>query len=242
MSILISIPIIIFISVVLVMAIVKRNHHGRNKFTSNKGNKLVLASYVSILVISSVIYYLLPSEEFTYEKITKDELDEVLEIYPKIYQGAEKGKITELAQTYEHIQRDFVFNDEQLIITLPTDYHELTIFIEKTSTLEEQIKVFQFVTPTIYNEIDFSDSMKPLQVKLEGNNLVIQGPGHTELNYASFSDEFTISQFQDDGNGSFASMEDISTIGSSILYIQLANNIDLSLDNIEFIEQVQYVK
>jgi heme/copper-type cytochrome/quinol oxidase subunit 2 len=234
MSILTVLPVVIFIIIAIVsVSLIKKTVTSKPKYVSGRRTKCILGGYAFILLLAMVLYYIMPSDSYTYVDLSRVEEHTERE---NRFKEVTEGNIDQVLQDYKHKQWEFTYDNPQLKLDFPNGFDGMTIFIERKHTSDDKMKVIILKTRTIADGIDLSDKIPFPKVEQDGKLLRILEPEHIEIKLAKFSKEFTITQFTSederyDEMGFF--------ISERMVYLQIPKNVEISNEEIF---PIRYVK
>lgn len=216
-------PFIIIIGLIGLIAIsINRVGSGRNKYINSKSITWLLGGYVVVLIISTVLFFQIPSQpktNFAEEidrghstnleyMISQDMLDEVSDFI-----------VNEKEIPYE---KDYL--NIQLNLNDSNDrHHNIKILVERKNEADQLIEAVIYQTPTFINDWNITEYIDPLQVDVTLSALLIDNIWK-EFSYASFKKEFPFSQFEEDRQSMFG---EIIVYGEELLFLRIPKDVEL---------------
>ncbi|MFT4413966.1 hypothetical protein ACLM5H_08910 [Fredinandcohnia humi] len=198
-----------------------------------KGTKLVIGSYLVILVLSVIVYYILPDNFFIPETVSDSGN---AKRYEEIYSAAIEGKIDQVDGVKQKENWNLSYQDSELNITSIRDSNMFTVFERKDSD-DETLELIYYVSDTKYNGVDFFDRLSSPTVSLVEDRLLITNPKEFEISLAGFHKEFVISQFKGDGLYDEFKFDIIDRPSDyQIMYIRIPKSLTLTgMDYVNFV-------
>lgn len=151
------IPIILLIMIVgLVVVLIRLNTIKKKTYLSGQKIRWIFGVYVTVLLISVGLFYLIPTEaESTID--TKTDLGFAY-LSEKIYNGS----VSDLDEKFISKQWDFDYEGEKLNMEAANnDVNGISIFLERKEDNDNRIDVTFYQTPSYVEGIDVTDKIKP---------------------------------------------------------------------------------
>jgi hypothetical protein len=234
MSILGVIPVIILLSIAVLFAtLIKKTTTAKPKYVSGRRTKWILGGYAIILLLAMFVYYVMPTDSYTYVDLSRVEAHMERE---NRFKEVTEGNIDQVLQDYKHKQWEFTYGNPQLKLDFPNGFDGMTIFIERKHASDDKMKVIILKPRTIADGIDLSDKIPFPKVEQDGMLLRILEPEQIEIKLAKFSKEFTITQFTSEDER----YDDMGFFGfERIVYLQIPKNVEISNEEILPIHYVE---
>ncbi|OIJ17381.1 hypothetical protein BKP37_02435 [Anaerobacillus alkalilacustris] len=221
--------------VVLLIAILFSFNGKRLKFTSpimyKKRAKYILIIYSSILLFSTVLFYLIQPQLVPINKEDNQEIIYEINNYVQDFYAAINEGETEAISQLEKWQ--FPYTGDTIEIS--NNNHHFILMVERKKTEDDTIDVTYLTTKTFIEGVEFTDYLKPPTVELSGGRIIIGEPPPVTINVAKFDKEFTINQFYKENRWM---NEWRSSIGMSAIYIQIPRNVEVIQQEHQYIEYV----
>lgn len=225
-----SVLIILFpiVIVLLIGAIIIKATMQNAKFLNGKVIMLLVAGYIGLLLVSVIFTYTLPTDSDTVNAEKGQEIAE--EFYRAIHTNGNLDEVDGLIVT-DHWK--FPFSEDNLEIKTWDQYNNTWIMIDNQTSFEDKIEITRYITPHIFENIDYTELLQSPKLQFQGKELTIIPPDRTEIRLSKFHKEFTITQFtresmfRGDGN----------SWSANILYVKLPKNVKVTADeymNLQF--------
>ncbi|MBM7660210.1 hypothetical protein JOC85_000977 [Bacillus mesophilus] len=196
-------------------------------FFSKLNTKWMSGVYCLLLLISFTIFYLLPSDIYSYsdEEFGSLSPNDVEYDTNAIYDALYKGKIEQTEGVNTNETWEFFYSGDQLSINMNEDPTSMLIIAERSDELKGKIEATHYTSKAFIQGLDFSDELHPPYVKLEGETLIIQEPAPLELDYYKLQKEFVITQFDSNKKDHRYIME--TSIGVNVLYLKIPKDLEI---------------
>lgn len=182
---------------------------------------IVMGSYIFILVIFTVIYFILPKPEDQIKALQYE--GQYDEQYEKVYADLESGRIEQLEEFFID-EQSFEYSGKELILKQAPGMNEWYVaFIEIKDENDGIVTVKQLHTGAYVNDIDISAYLKPAKLKMKDEQLTFYSPEPVNLKRIAFNKEYPITQFSGDKDTPLSISS--SNIGSIVTYIQVPKNV-----------------
>lgn len=198
-----------------------------------KGNKLLwmLKGYVVILLLSIVVFYILPVDRTSYGKVMTDqEKNQAMKDGNSFVNRVNNGKIDEANGAILKKQWEFTLQGDKLI--LPDDWNML-VMAERTEKNDHQIKIEHYVTPSIIEDTEVTKKMPSPTVHLDQDRLLIGNGKLVEIKLAYFKNSFISNQFNAQP---LIKMDHQSIFGNNLLYLRIPKGIEVE-GNVQFVKK-----
>lgn len=168
---------------------------------STKGKKSgkriywVFGTYLTVLLISTVIYAFFPKQDqYNQGNIEQKNTINLAEL---VY----KGKSLEEAHLYIKDQWEFDYDHHELQLKGEYDNYDhmnILINIDRKEENDGKIEVTYYETPNILEGVHISEYTDPVNVNLANSILYVQEMNHVDLHFNVYRNEFPIRQFFDE--------------------------------------------
>lgn len=198
------------------------------KYAHHKKIKWALGSYAVILVIALIAFQLIPDEGLNdYQYVDKETLERLRyeDMYNDLYNIAREGRLAETEGVQMNQEWTFEFAGEQLEV-VDVDGRGIWVMAERRDTDDNKIQVIEYNARSIMSGIDFTDKIKPYDLTLQGNKLLVERPEEYRIEFITFRNDFIVSQFTDDGRNN-ATNSSRSFMGPRILMLSIPANLEL---------------
>ncbi|NLP52866.1 hypothetical protein [Bacillus sp. RO1] len=197
----------------------------RVKFlTSIKKNIFVLGGYAIVLLVSMVIYFMIPDENFM-EVQRQGKNQSGFLLFENLMNKEE------VDEKYLASVDAYPLKDKELVIRNKAGFAEYNVLFQKTEELQEEIEVQIYKGQFEINEFDFSNELPLPTINYTNNIIEVENAPYFEKNLAFLTPEFPFTQFSGErwevqGSGSAQS--------SPIIYINIPKDVDViwNKDNI----------
>ncbi|WP_430788991.1 hypothetical protein VBD025_02500 [Virgibacillus flavescens] len=216
------VPIILLILIVgFVVMINKVVTMKKKKYISGQKIRWVLGIYITVLLISTALYYLIPTNSDSSE-------DVVDRSFPYLSEKIYNGSTDKLDEKFITKQWNLEYDESTLRINGGGSDQGGSVFVKEKSEDDNQIDVFLYQTPSYVEGMEITDKINPPYVNLSSGNLTISNTKETNLEYTTFRSEFTISQFT---GGDSMNLDNSYTRGERILIIKIPKGLKLQEEN-----------
>lgn len=206
----------------------------RWKFMNVRGTRWLLAIYASILLVSVIIFYSLPTENFQKRMLTEKEVQEIANDSIHAFEAATKGEIDNTKGVYRNGEWEFDFSGEKLTL-VKGDAISSFVVVEKKDINDGKIEVVSYASDLVIENVVLKEKLNPPGIELSGENLRLIMPEMQELHYSMFDKEFTITQFKP-GRSREELYEGNMYMGNEILYVRIPKDVFMSGD-FQFVEK-----
>ncbi|EEG75990.1 hypothetical protein [Dethiobacter alkaliphilus] len=210
----------LLLPILLVLFVLLLKNAGKN--LGQRKQKWILAGYGLILVTSLLILLFLPQDSLHGEQGVGDEtIDQAREARDTFYSAVMEGRPEDVAGAYVTEKWSFPLADNNLTIAAPQrEWFSGLLVVEKTEDLTDRIELTHYVTRTIVNHIDFTDSLQPPGVSLENSRLLLR-EYHLEISLAQFQREFVVAQLLGEEKENWWLNPGSSSVGAEALYLRV---------------------
>ncbi|RKL67203.1 hypothetical protein CR203_11890 [Salipaludibacillus neizhouensis] len=225
---------IILVIIGLIVYFMKKGIDNKIIRSNSKGLKWLFLGYLSILVLSVPVAFLLPIEtESLKGEIAKGDVVHEQDIY--IEDALLKGEIEELVDKNKTELWAFDYENDVLNIEQKAEEFYVAVYLEETSEYTEMIEATYFYPRLIVDEWDFSNEVSPIRVELKNNSLNIYEPLSVTINHGEFEMGFPMSQFY--GESKMMGRSSSSSMGGQILYLKVPEGLEIGDDtNVDIIK------
>src|SRR5690554_6037688 len=189
----------LLLMILIIVLIARSANSGSKKYFQGRKLKMILLTYLLILLLSAAIY------PFIQIQMIDDEgnrgFDDVIAIQDKYFESISQEKKPSFEGMEVRDENEWDFHEDTLYLS--TNHTEFfgSIIIEKVDSLKGKIKAVNYVSPSIVDGIEFTSAMPSLSMKLTNNILSFGLPlEQHEVRLALLKKEFTIAQFTDEGS------------------------------------------
>lgn len=215
---------IVLLSVILVIFIgrsIKRIFNQRGKYATNYTVKWFLGAYFSFLLISIILYMLIPKgNTIEWQGIREEDVDQAANDF---HQAAFSGNINTFDTAILEKQWKFDYHNPQLKLQVANGENvDFSIFVEVKDTKDGKIEVYQYRRASLMSAI-IVEKLKPMNIYLTGDTLFVTKPDPVRVKFSLFNKEFPVTQFTGESlsldSSGFLRMEDI-------LYLRIPKDLD----------------
>ncbi|RLL41993.1 hypothetical protein D8M04_15505 [Oceanobacillus piezotolerans] len=214
------VPIIILIAVLLIISSIV----GR---LNNSGKKVrwFFFGYLSLLVLSAIVYFLLPMEETQVGQMSTHE--EFLEEMDEFYQKLNTGELDEIDPSYVLERWEFAFDGDALSIELGNqeDLNAVPIEVVAVEELQQEVIATYYQNSSHLLGISIAEYLSLPSIDLKHTTLEIIEPAPNELYFSSFKSTFPFRQY----SGEKLMPDDIG-YSSEIIIIQVPEGVSIEAD------------
>lgn len=184
-------------------------------------SKWIFIGYVLLLVIASMFTFLLPTPDAT---IVKEEGNVDLSVDGHLYDMAQSGRFSEIAQ--EDIRKSWKFPFEDNSLSLDSPYNDISYLIEKTTDLDGKIEVYFLSGGQVVQVgnavVDVSDYIPIVSIEINADALQFRYPiKNQEIAITYFEPAFPM-QLMDQIDDGF------SYAGSHFFYIRVPKDVEIN--------------
>ncbi|MBS4196862.1 hypothetical protein [Lederbergia citri] len=165
-------------------------------------NKLVtktfLLTYAILLVLSLIVYEMLPHDIKELPMAKVDNLD-------KLDTAVFHGRINEIDPSLIREEWKFDYSGKELLIRQVEGYFDGMIIVDRKPENDGLIEV-KYIATSNLDGFDITDEMKPLNAELQNNNLNLSFKfRQREISFTTYKKEFVINQFTGRKDNDFGS-------------------------------------
>lgn len=190
-----------------------------------KMTRLLLLSYVGLLVVATAISMLFPQNSLSYDKVSQEELLEEMGLQQEVIEAANRGIFKEPKGFTVKKKWTFPVSKDRIILTKPEAYYS-QVFVEMSSELQGEIQVTNYVGRSLINGMDVTKERDSVDVSLSEDQLTIKSPAQVDFKFAEISTGFPFNQFSGDIINLFSSDFD-SYEGMDIIYMKVPENLEI---------------
>ncbi|MDL4842780.1 hypothetical protein [Aquibacillus rhizosphaerae] len=225
-------PILIMIGLVGVCFFVIKKSFNFKRKKRGFGTNRFLVGYILVLLIATILFYVLPDDEFL--SVPKNPLgwSELEQIQNNIYQADDQEAIDQMEELDVVNEWSIPFQKDELIISSTNNGEYIFILAEVKSEMDNTIEVVHYATNSML--LKRNDQIA-YDVELENNTLNIMSPNPVNLKLQHFDAEFTTTQFSKTAQFKTEYFS-FGIRGPELLYIKVPNNVKITGD-VEFVEK-----
>lgn len=198
------------------------------KIPSWRTGALISTIYLSILIVSVPVCYLLSADSF-HTVVWDRSLDQTkMQVYNNLESYAEQGKLDQLSGLICTDIHSFNFPGNTLSLKVDDPSRVSTIFIVRKTLDDGIIDVSTYTTGSTINGTDFTDLAGPPKLSLQADVLTVESGLNKNINIRKFEKDFTVVQFTKQMNEFTGNGIDF---GDTILYIQVPKNLEIQQGN-----------
>lgn len=176
----------------LIILLMMWSKRGNKKYLSTKRIHWILGSYLTILLVATVIYVIIPKEDRVHsEHITKTNIPHLADL---VYEG----KSLDAAQMYMKNRWEFEYEQNQLeIFGHYEEYSDFNVLISIERKEEDDgiVEVAHYQTPIIMEGLDVTKFIDPIQFDLTSAGLEISGQKRIDVRLRTYRNDFSVRQF-----------------------------------------------
>lgn len=192
-----------------------------------KKSQRFLVAYLAILLLTLAWSYMIPEENlFNQAVATAEEIENARWAYQKLHKAAKEGRPDQVEGVQVNGEWSFEYKGKELEIEAPDLGH--SIMVERKKVDDGIIEAIGYVTPTIADQMNFTNRMGTPELRLKFNKLRIKPAGPYEAKVLKFHRAFPITQFLGDvkeqqrGGDGF-----ISTEGQQMIYLRIPKSLQI---------------
>ncbi|MCW3489050.1 hypothetical protein [Dethiobacter alkaliphilus] len=210
----------LLLPILLVLFVMLLKNAGKN--LGQRKQKWILAGYGLILVTSLLILPFLPQGSLHGEQGVGDEtIDRARDARDTFYSAVMEGRPEGVEGAYVIEKWSFPLADNNLTITAPQgEWFNDLLVVEKTEDLTDRIELTYYVTRTIVNHIDVTDSLQPPGVSLENGRLLLN-EFNLAIQLSQFQREFIVAQLLGEEKENRWLNQGGSSVGAEALYLRV---------------------
>jgi len=189
-----------------------------------KNSHIALTIYVSILLVCSIIYLLLPKSELDANSYQGDlqQQAEAEQLLTEINAGNIKK-----VKDYTIGEQSFKYDRDEIYLKdlIPEDGW-FEIVIDRKSNDDGLIEAHYLNTGMYLNGVNVTNKLESLRFKVVGDELIVENPNPTNVNLKLYKKEFPITQFTSRNGDVDSSEYHISfNVGYNVIYLRIPNNV-----------------
>ncbi|MBD8068603.1 hypothetical protein [Bacillus sp. PS06] len=207
------------------------------RFQHKKSLRLLLVVFPIILLVSTVVYYFLPTDDFVYGYDPYKAEPFGQEEYNQFYELVLDGQVENIKSIHLNDQWSFDYAGEE--INVEVDYVEgayVWFVAERKEENDGKIEVFHYKTSTFVDTINVPNVSNHYKISQVDQSLIITPPNKYKLNITAFSTDSVLTQFSTTPNSSRNGFSDIDFHGNQVIYLKVPR--DLNITSTEYIEYV----
>lgn len=212
------------LSLLLITFFAVRFIEKRNSFLRASLVWKVIGGYFAILLVLPVIYYATAKEE----EVTHDE-QEAVELYTLLL----NGEIEQIEEKY--VKKTWNFHYEKETIRISKNIDRMSIVIDRTDKLSDEIAVTLYQSPLIFLGMDLYEKVQPPEIELVVDSLLINELEQDRVEAIVFKGSMVEGQFL--GARSWLEQLKYPNFRTNVLYIQISKDVKVVVDS----EEVHYV-
>jgi hypothetical protein len=211
----------------LVIAFIFFGSYLLQKYTHKNGIRYAMFAFPIILLISTIVYYLLPTDKFVYgyDPFIDDEKEHVE--YSGFQEAVAEGRINELDTIKVRENWNFEYASEQLEISVSEDVYTWVV-IERKNENDGLIEVNHFQAKNYVDGMEMTNIKNNYQVTLEGETLRIIPPKPYEVKISAFKPDFVLTQFQEKGKNGTTDFMSVDPEGYQVIYLRVPKELELT--------------
>lgn len=198
-----------------------RGRHRRTR--TNKAIYMKLGLYALALLVSMGLVLAIPYENDVGEN-TVDTNN-----IPNLHTLANDKWDNDLVKSYIADQKRFQYEDDILDIhqvMLGSSWFSIYVLVEEKDEADSTIEATVYQTPSIFDGVDITHDIDPLQMELQASRLTITAEDN-ELTYAYFKSEFPFSRFEKNRQPMF---EEEMIKSKQVVYLRIPKNLQIRAD------------
>lgn len=218
-----------FILVLVIVFLV--NKYSNKKRLTVKVTHWLFIVYVTVLLIASFTAPFFINQKLTYKEWhSKAEIEDSWVNYNKVL---EEGQINRI----KHVLKSSSFEYDEPTLELNFDQMDYSrhVYVERKDSDDNNIEVRILASGVYINGFDFTDQIKPPTFSLHGNTLSMArtlndeqfSPDYSsmyDINVAIVKNEFSVTQFSEDGVKIFDSMDN----GGTDIYLKIPLHLEIT--------------
>ncbi|MGD7045060.1 hypothetical protein [Jeotgalibacillus proteolyticus] len=199
---------------------------------STKKMFIVLAGYVGILLLSMVLYYLLPELKMEDTKEALGSREEAFEEGAEVYEAAHRGDFEEIPEEYLIVEKTIPFDKNTLLIQPGMLSETMAVIAIERVEKEGEIQLVHYRSPDRLNGIDISHEFEDTEINAVENQLIFTSSSTGEISYTQFSKPMILSQFNPSGR---SGMGFDYQAGTEAILLKVPENIEILKEDDDFV-------
>ena len=184
----------------------------------------LLAGYFAVLICSPVVLWLLPPEKLP-RPVEAAVLRKAEVAARDLFPAAMAGRPQSVDDVRILGEWQFSLAGDSLKITGSHPDRGLNVLVERKDENDGLIEATHYFTGTILEMIDVSAQVRPVEIALTENTLIITEPEQYEIEVIRFSQDFMAAQILGDGAARRQFLFD--AIGNQLLYLRVPKNVQV---------------
>ncbi|WP_042459371.1 hypothetical protein [Neobacillus dielmonensis] len=205
----------------------------RGTYSYQKRIKRLFVGYLAVLVISTMVSILLPSQGSVEVKRVKDQ--DIEKDSQRLYGMAKDGKFEEVDAEFIEKKWNFDYTEQRLNLTFQDDNMIMPVMVKRKANQDGKIEAAYYRSKYSMDGYDITKLLDRPKLKLSGDTLFILKPMTGKLKFSAYTSVFSVKQFKE---GSSTGYSSYSIGGANILYLSIPQNLDLISENLD----VHYVE
>lgn len=213
---------IILLGLIIIIGVALTIKMGNAKYNRSKRIYWILGGYVLLLLLSVGVYLFIPVQE---EEVKPD-----TEGVPSLYDIAYEGAPVDIASKYKVKQWEFDYENDQLSLSnRGDDQNTIPVRVDRKEN-DGKIEATYYQTPTFRFGMDMTKYIHPVGVSMEADNLFVDLPDSTRLEFNGYKKEFPMKQFTEEGFWESDNWMEYGDriYGEQFLYLRVPKNIKIN--------------
>lgn len=195
----------------------------KRKFSYSHRVKMVLGSYLALLLVCVILASILPVKGITgWKEVNDNELEKES---TELYNAAVNGTISQVDKRYISKKWTVDIHGEQLKIAVQNNEAlNFQIAVERKNQNDDKIEAVLYQTRSSMNGLEVTKHIKPIGLKLVGDQLMIIPPQKNKISFSQLANVFSVNQFTGEKTFSHSSSY---VGGQNILYLKIPKDLKL---------------
>lgn len=184
---------IILVMIVFVFLLAKRFNSRHKSYLNISRTYWMLGSYLVILLVATVVYFVLPKEDRVYSEHTSQ--DNIPNLVDYVYEGIP------LDDAYIQQKWELPYDQNELnIVGQYEDYVDFDILISVERKAEDDgiVEITHYKTPIFVEGLDVTEFMDPINVELSPSTLEVTGLERVDVELHTYRNDFPVRQFTEE--------------------------------------------
>lgn len=198
----------------------------------------LLVIYFAVLLCSPVVLRLLPPESFA-APVDAATLRKVEAAARDLFPAAMAGRPESVDGVRKLGEWRLNLTGDSLIISGTYPYSDLNVFVERKDENNGVIEATHYFSGAILEMIDFSAQVRPVEISLVGNNLIISEPKRHIIKVSRFWQDSMAVQILGDGTARRHLPLDVT--GEQLLYLRIPQGVQIEKSHypLQFVNEDQ---
>lgn len=213
--------------VVFVIAIAKKTTV-RLTIMNTKIIVLLFSCYLGILLATSILFFLLPINDFAYEQVELYQHDPENPYTDQDYYSAiDQGRFEDARGISLREEWAFEYEGDSIQFkSNPDPYVEMRVMVDRKDVNDNKIEMAYYTSRTVVGGFDITEEVGKYEFNFDNGTIFITKPRPYELQLSTFNSEFPTRQFTDESIHSSYDRS-FSMRGENIIFLKIPKDLEI---------------